>query len=531
MKKRLFSLILVPLLFVLFALPSLAADGAIPVSDPDSLRGMAAHPGDRFYLTCDIDMAGEAWTPFAFSGELDGGGHTIYNLSVTTVGEDVTRSVDGNLKEYDTVGAGLFSTLSGAKIHDLTLLNIRVEVETEQNCFIAPFAGCIASAEFENCSVSGSVKLTSNARMVGVGGIAGFGTGTFEGCSADVTLIHLDRNLESHCEQFTGGVLGCGYGSINHCSVNIAGYTSCHGYVHDGGLVGMHYQFFDTGNYVKQYSQNNRVTGFIQFFEHNWDRRAYCDAYCGENLYYTMILQDNEQSFERQEVFTYDTELLPHSCTEDAYTVSVTEPDCTNFGFTTYTCSLCGYSYTDNYVAPRHVPGAWEVITPATLTASGEQVLRCALCGAELEHQEIPPHVAGEWETATPPDYGVPGLEQLRCAECGELLEEREMPALVRTEMISLFESDVKLQYKGTTQLHATVLPSNADDQTLVWSSSNMDVASVDSNGTVFARGNGSTVITCVSQDGGAQAQCTVTVKYSFGQQLIRIFLLGFLWY
>ena len=131
-------------------------------------------------------MAGEAWTPFAFSGELDGGGHTIYNLSVTTVGEDVTRSVDGNLKEYDTVGAGLFSTLSGAKIHDLTLLNIRVEVETEQNCFIAPFAGCIASAEFENCSVSGSVKLTSNARMVGVGGIAGFGTGTFEGCSADV---------------------------------------------------------------------------------------------------------------------------------------------------------------------------------------------------------------------------------------------------------------------------------------------------------------------------------------------------------
>ena len=78
MKKRLFSLILVPLLFVLFALPSLAADGAIPVSDPDSLRGMAAHPGDRFYLTCDIAMAGEAWTPVAFSGELGGGGHTIF---------------------------------------------------------------------------------------------------------------------------------------------------------------------------------------------------------------------------------------------------------------------------------------------------------------------------------------------------------------------------------------------------------------------------------------------------------------------
>ena len=531
MKKRLLSLFLAALLLTASALPVMAEDSAIPVSDPASLRAMVSHPTDSFILTADIDMAGEDWLPFAFNGKLNGNGHTIFNLTITKPGENITKSVDGNLKEYDTLGAGLFSSLSGAVITDLTLLNVRMEITTDQNCFAAPIAGCVASSSFRNCSVSGSVQLTSSNRMVGVGGIAGFGTGNFDGCSADVTLTHLDRApADMRCEQFTGGIIACGYGSINNCSVNINGYTSCHGYVHDGGLVGMHYQFFDTGNPVLQYSSHNRVTGFVNFFENNWDRRAYCDAIVGENLYMTMIPQENEQSFERREVFTYDAELLPHACTEKDYEISVTTPTCTEFGYTTYTCNLCGYSYKDNYTAPSHTPGQWTVITPATLKDSGEQVLICSVCGAEIEHQVLPPHVEGEWVLVDEPDYGVPGLEQLRCADCGELLDEREVPPLVRTEMITL-SGETNVRYKGSSQLTATVLPVNANDPAVKWSSGNTDVASVDGSGCVLARGIGDAVITCTAEDGGAEAQITVHVGYTFGQQLIRIFLLGFLWY
>ena len=117
------------------------------------------------------------------------------------------------------------------------------------------------------------------------------------------------------------------------------------------------------------------------------------------------------------------------------------------------------------------------------------------------------------------------------CTDCGEVLEERELPPLVRTERIELSEREVKLRYKGTLSLSAEVSPSNADDQSVSWSSSNTDVASVGSSGLVRARSVGDTVITCTANDGGAEGSCTVHVRYTFPQQLIRIFLLGFLWY
>ena len=62
------------------------------------------------------------------------------------------------------------------------------------------------------------------------------------------------------------------------------------------------------------------------------------------------------------------------------------------------------------------------------------------------------------------------------------------------------------------------------------WTSSDPNVASVDANGTVVARRIGSTVITAVFEDGTVDSE-TLYVKYAWWQTLIRIFLLGFIWY
>lgn len=62
------------------------------------------------------------------------------------------------------------------------------------------------------------------------------------------------------------------------------------------------------------------------------------------------------------------------------------------------------------------------------------------------------------------------------------------------------------------------------------WTSSDPNVASVDANGTVVARRIGSTVITAVFEDGTVDLE-TLYVKYAWWQTLIRIFLLGFIWY
>ncbi|MDR0551451.1 MAG: Ig-like domain-containing protein, partial [Spirochaetaceae bacterium] len=62
-------------------------------------------------------------------------------------------------------------------------------------------------------------------------------------------------------------------------------------------------------------------------------------------------------------------------------------------------------------------------------------------------------------------------------------------------------------------QLTATVLPDNAADKTVTWTSLNNAVAEVDDTGLVTARGEGSTEIRAVTQDGGKIANCAVIVS------------------
>ena len=78
---------------------------------------------------------------------------------------------------------------------------------------------------------------------------------------------------------------------------------------------------------------------------------------------------------------------------------------------------------------------------------------------------------------------------------------------------ITLDQSAIVL-IKGNTQaLTATVQPADATDKSLLWSSSNPDVAMVDSTGVVTAVEGGTATITAKSEDGGKTAQCDVTVR------------------
>ncbi|MCR4615099.1 MAG: Ig-like domain-containing protein [Clostridiales bacterium] len=96
---------------------------------------------------------------------------------------------------------------------------------------------------------------------------------------------------------------------------------------------------------------------------------------------------------------------------------------------------------------------------------------------------------------------------------------------------ISLNRDKLSLRYKSSAYLTAALTPENADNKTVVWSSSDPGKVSVDSNGKVTGTGRGTAVITAQSFDGGYTAICRVTVKYSFWQWLIVIFLGGWIWY
>ena len=75
--------------------------------------------------------------------------------------------------------------------------------------------------------------------------------------------------------------------------------------------------------------------------------------------------------------------------TNHSYESVVTEPTCTEQGYTTHTCSICGDSYVDTYVdANGHSFGEWTETKAATCTEKGEESRSCAVCNA-TETREI----------------------------------------------------------------------------------------------------------------------------------------------
>ena len=88
----------------------------------------------------------------------------------------------------------------------------------------------------------------------------------------------------------------------------------------------------------------------------------------------------------------------------------------------------------------------------------------------------------------------------------------QEEPAPIRVESIELDSEELELIEGNSISLVATILPEDAENQNVIWSSSNKAVASV-KDGEVTAVSVGKATITAKSEDGGKKATCVVTVN------------------
>ena len=218
MKKRLLALLLV-LAMVFSLMPAaLAADtlsGSGTEDDPyllataadlKAFRDMAnAEASSKLCatLTADIDLGGEAWTPFegpsvddAYAGTFDGANHTIKGLSVNLT---------------SNAGAGLFGTVRGA-----TIKNLKVEgnVSASKSAFVGGIVGRTqTSATIDSCSFAGTVTSTkksgaSNA-TAGIVGKVNKGPVTITNC-ANTATVNGNGNIAA-------GILG--YGGSNKVTI------------------------------------------------------------------------------------------------------------------------------------------------------------------------------------------------------------------------------------------------------------------------------------------------------------------------
>lgn len=218
MKKRFLALLLVLTLLVGLMPAALAADtlsGSGTEDDPyllataadlKAFRDMAnAEASSKLCatLTADIDLGGEAWTPFegptvggAYAGTFDGANHTIKGLSV-----NLTSSK----------GAGLFGTVCGA-----TIKNLKVEgnVSASSSAFVGGIVGRTqTSATIDSCSFAGTVTSTkksgSSNATAGIVGKVNTGTVTITNC-ANTATVNGNGNIAA-------GILG--YGGSNKVTI------------------------------------------------------------------------------------------------------------------------------------------------------------------------------------------------------------------------------------------------------------------------------------------------------------------------
>ena len=105
--------------------------------------------------------------------------------------------------------------------------------------------------------------------------------------------------------------------------------------------------------------------------------------------------------------------------------------------------------------------------------------------------------------------YGYGGTEAEACALRNDF---NFVQLQVVPTSVALNKTTLTLDIGKTSNLRATVYPSNASNKKCTWSSSNTSVATVDSNGKVTAKASGTATIT-VKTSNGKTATCKVTVN------------------
>ncbi len=149
-----------------------------------------------------------------------------------------------------------------------------------------------------------------------------------------------------------------------------------------------------------------------------------------------------------------DEDYDPNAACTHSFTSVVTTPTCTEKGYTTYTCTACGDSYTaDEVTALGHTEVIDAAVVP-TCTATGlTEGKHCSVCNEVLVAQQVIAangHSYDDWYVVTEPGEYTEGLEQRDCQNCDHS-ETRIVAALGHTHSYEAVVTAPTCTAKGYT--------------------------------------------------------------------------------
>ena len=148
----------------------------------------------------------------------------------------------------------------------------------------------------------------------------------------------------------------------------------------------------------------------------------------------TNIANQTVQFYKKVTIAISETYYVTTVCDHN-YESVVTDPDCTNNGYTTHTCSECGDSYVDTIVeATGHSYDEGVRTTEPTCTTAGVKTFTCTREGCGKTKTEVIKALEHNWNEGvetTAPNCTEAGVKTFTCTreECGETKEE-EIKAL-----------------------------------------------------------------------------------------------------
>ena len=218
---------------------------------------------------------------------------------------------------------------------------------------------------------------------------------------------------------------------------------------------------------------------------------------------------------------------VPATCTEAAY-VSVHCYTINDFAWMQY-----GQPDSERHENTKFIEGK-----PATCTEAGYTDGEfCKACGNwACGHEELPAagHQWTDWAVIQPPTATADGQKIRTCSICKNNQTDI-IPAGTSSRFIkSITLNDIQLNYKAGATLSPSIVSADGAKIKLKYTSLNPNVVSVNNNESITALKTGTAVIKVSAEDADGiitEDTCTVTVNYVWWQWIIRIVLLGFLWY
>lgn len=223
------------------------------ISDAQGLKDIAKDLYGAYKLTADITLTGEwepigayfanyeyyntEWWTYAFRGTLNGNGHTVSGLNITSAELNKNYSSEGSPWHDDGVTcdgtAAMFSALASANISNLTIAGPVIDVTYSGDyLYVGTLAAFDMTSTLTNIKVTDcqievtfdESKLTFRDNLfTAVGGLeAGGWTNTVTGCEVSGSLILNATNKVSHGgEIYFGGMLGENYSTMTTCKTDV----------------------------------------------------------------------------------------------------------------------------------------------------------------------------------------------------------------------------------------------------------------------------------------------------------------------